>query len=67
MTKSVLSGMFGLACRHDALESNPCSDVTLISTKPKRPPRSLTIEQVKAIRTWLRSDKKALDLSLIHI
>jgi hypothetical protein len=32
----------GLACRHDALESNPCRDVARISTKPKRPPRSST-------------------------
>jgi len=64
MTKSVLSGMCGLACRHDALESNPCRDVARIATKPKRPPRSLTIEQVKAIRTWLASDQKALDRDL---
>lgn len=37
-TKSVLSGVCGLATRHDALASNPCRDVSRISTNhAKRP------------------------------
>lgn len=27
ITKTILSGIFGLATRHDALPSNPCRDV----------------------------------------
>ncbi len=63
-TKSVLSGVCGLACRHDALDSNPCRDVARISTKPKRPPRSLSVEEVKRLRAWLLHDKKAQDRDL---
>ncbi len=58
-TKSVLSGVCGLATRHDALETNPCRDVGRISTRPKRKPRSLSVDEVKKIRAWLTEDKKA--------
>jgi hypothetical protein len=34
MTKSVISGMCGLACRHDAMKSNPCRDVARIPSRP---------------------------------
>jgi integrase len=64
MTKSVLSGVCGLAARHDALGSNPCRDTSRISTKPKREPRSLSIEEIKKIRAWFAADKKANDRGL---
>jgi integrase len=64
MTKSVLSGICGLATRHDALESNPCRDVARISTKPKREPRSLSVEEIKKIRAWFAEDTKAKDRGL---
>jgi len=41
-TRSVLPGVCALACRYDALVTNPCRDVARISTKPKRPPTALT-------------------------
>lgn len=59
MTRSVLSGMCGLAARHDALKANPCRDVAPISTKPTKAPRALTIDEVRAVRTWLAEDKRA--------
>jgi hypothetical protein len=46
MTKSVLSGICALACRHDALKANPCRDVARIPSKPRRTPRSLTVDEV---------------------
>ena len=64
MTKSVISGMCALACRHDALRSNPCRDVARIPSKSKRAPQSLTVGEVKAVRTWLSDDAKARDRDL---
>ena len=58
-TKSVLSGVCGLATRHDALASNPCRDVSRISTKPRKAPRSMSVEEVKELRAWLTADVKA--------
>jgi integrase len=63
-TKTVLSGICRLACRHNALPSNPCRDVGRISVKRKRPPRSLSVDEVKSIRTWLTEDAKAQRLDL---
>lgn len=48
MTRSVLSGICGLACRHDALGSNPIRDVGVIRSdrtprhRPDRPPSAPT-------------------------
>ena len=47
-TRSVLPGVCALACRYDALVTNPCRDVARISTKPKRPPTALTAESSDA-------------------
>lgn len=64
MTKSVLSGICSLACRHDALQSNPCRDVARIASRPRRTPRSLTVVEVKAVRTWLSGDARASERDL---
>lgn len=69
MSRSVLSGVCGLACRLDILASNPVRDAGRISTKPKRPATALTLNQVNQLRTWLTYDDKAIarDLpDLIH-
>lgn len=63
-TKTVLSGICGLACRHDAMLTNPCRDVGRISTKPKKSPRSLELEEIREVRAWLTQDKKANDRDL---
>ncbi len=64
MTKSVISGMCSLACRHDAMKSNPCRDVARIPSRPRRAPRSLTVDEVKAVRAWLSDDVKARERDL---
>jgi integrase len=58
-TKSVLSGMCGLACRHDALKSNPCRDVARVAVTTRRVPRALTVAEVRAIRAGLAQDARA--------
>lgn len=63
-TKTVLSGICGLACRHDAMVTNPCRDVSRISTKPKKSPRSLELDEIRGVRLWLAQDKKAKDRDL---
>ena len=60
MTKSVLSGMCGLACRYDVLDHNPCRDVGRISTKPSRPPTALTADEVRQIHKWLTEDSQSV-------
>ncbi len=60
MTKSVLSGLCGLAARHDALERNPVRDSGGISTKPKRAPKALRADQAQELLGKLRGDEQAI-------
>jgi len=56
----VLSGMAGLAIRHDALEHNPLRDAGRLSPgKPKRVPRALSVAEIRELRAWLNDDEKA--------
>jgi len=66
-TKSVLSGICGLATRYDALASNPCRDVSRISTKPKRAPQSMSVPEVKDLLAWLATDPKAQHHDLLDL
>jgi len=59
LTKTILSGIFGLATRHDALASNPCRDVARISIKPKRINRPITVEDFIRLRAWFATDERA--------
>jgi integrase len=59
VTKTILSGVFGLATRHDALPSNPCRDVARISVKPKRVARPISAEDFRALREWFATDVQA--------
>jgi integrase len=63
-TRSVLSGMFTLACRYDAIATNPCRDVGRISVKPKRPPTALTIDELKRLHQWLSCDEQSMERDL---
>ena len=64
MTKSVISGMCSLACRHDVMKANPCRDVARIPSRPRRAPRSLTVDEVRAVRASLSEDPKARERDL---
>jgi integrase len=60
MTRSVLSGMCGLAARHDALDRNPVRDAHAI-TQPRKPaPKSLSVEEVRQLRALMTYDDKAV-------
>ena len=63
-TKSVLSNVCRLACRYDALEHNPCRDVARISTKPKKPPTALSVDQVRKLHLWLANDAQSVSRDL---
>lgn len=63
-TRTVLSGMLGLAARHDALDRNPVRDAAAIRGKSKLA-HALELEQVWDLRAKLAVDEKAIDLDLV--
>lgn len=63
-TRNVLSGMCGLAARHDALRSNPCRDVARIPSKPVHQPRALEADEIRALLAGLRQSPWALAYDL---
>jgi len=60
MTRSVLSGMCGLAARHDALPRNPVKDARSITQPRRATPRSLTLSQVRQQRAMITYDDTAV-------
>ncbi|MDH2442923.1 site-specific integrase [Amnibacterium sp. CER49] len=62
--RSVLSGICGLAVRHDALPTNPCRDVARIPGTPKRRPTALTATEVRELHTALLQNPRAVTLDL---
>lgn len=64
MTRSVLSGMCGLAARHDALDRNPVRDVGVITRATKSVPRAMTIDEVLELRAALVNDGQAVGRDL---
>jgi integrase len=65
LCRTVLSGMAGLATRHDALAHNPVRDAGRISPgKSKRVPRALSVAETRALRAWLSNDDKAREHDL---
>ena len=59
-TKTVLGQVVGLAVRHDAIAQNPVRDTSPISTKPKNPPRALTVPQAAQLMALLTYDDRAV-------
>lgn len=59
-SKTVLSGVMGLAARHGAVEYNPIRDVSTI-TQQQKEVRSLTLDEVRELRAGLRVDERAVD------
>jgi integrase len=65
LCRTVLSGMAGLAARHDALEHNPVRDAGRISPgRPKRVPRALSVAETRELRARLSNDDKARERDL---
>ncbi|GAA1325838.1 hypothetical protein [Pseudonocardia xinjiangensis] len=57
-TRTVLSGMVGLAVRHDALDRNPVRDVGRIESE-KSSARALTLDQARELRGKTAASEKA--------
>lgn len=55
VVRSVLSGVLGLATRHDALDHNPTRETARIATT-RMATRSLTLEQARDLRTRIAAD-----------
>ena len=66
-TRTVISGICGLATRHDALSANPCRDTHRISSTPKNPPRSLSVAEVQQLRAYLSYDNIAVRKDLCDV
>src|SRR5450756_2090749 len=64
MTRSVLSGMCGLAARHDAMDRNPVRDTQAITQPRKAAPKSLTVKQVRQLRALMTYDGTAVQRDL---
>ncbi|MCO1577655.1 site-specific integrase [Crossiella sp. SN42] len=64
ITRTVLSGMFGLAVRHGALSANPVRDVGRIESETE-PPRALTLVQAVDVRAKIHAHPKAQDWDLV--
>lgn len=62
-TRAVLSGMFGLAVRHDAIRGNPVRDVASIRQRP-RERRTLSLAEVRDLRAKLAADPRAIGQDL---
>lgn len=63
--KTVLSGVLGLAARHDAIRSNPVRDTARIKHGGKRSAVALDLPQVHDLRVKLAADQKARDWDLL--
>ena len=61
--KTVLSGIMGMAARHEAIAHNPLKEVSAIAT-PRKEARSLTLDEVRTIRAGIRADAKAVERDL---
>jgi len=65
-TRSVLSGMFRLAARHDAMPSNPVRDAATISGGTSEH-RTLTLVEIWDLRAKLAADQRAIDRDLVDL
>lgn len=59
MCRSVLSGICGWCARRDLLDRNPVRDTAPVTSRPRTPPRALTLAQVHDLLTWMGYDDRA--------
>lgn len=64
-TKTVLTGVLGLAARHDAIKINPVRDTARIKYGRKKSAIALDLPQVYELRVKLAADRKAQDWDLL--
>ena len=63
-TRSVISGVMGLAIRHGAVAVNPTREITKIRQEPKRPPRAMTEAERAAWLAQMERDPDAVAADL---
>lgn len=63
--KTVLTGVLGLAARHDAIKSNPVRDTARIKHGERRSAVALDLAQVHDLRAKLATDRKAQEWDLV--
>lgn len=66
MTRSVLSGVLGLAARHDALDRNPTRDASRLSSNTDSA-RAFTLDEARDLRTKLAADPLAVRYDLVDL
>ncbi|MBP2369731.1 site-specific integrase [Pseudonocardia parietis] len=64
--RTVLSGMVGLAVRHDAMDRNPVRDVGRIESN-RSSTRALTLPEAIELRGYLHEDEKCQNLDLVDL
>jgi integrase len=62
--RTVVSGVLGLAVRHDAIATNPTRDARRIKGRPRRAPRALTTAERELWRDQLDADPRAVQRDL---
>ncbi|SDS57531.1 site-specific integrase [Actinopolymorpha singaporensis] len=62
--RTILSGMFGLAARHEALTHNPARDIARIETRPKAS-RALTLAEAQDLRAKVAASAQARRWDLV--
>lgn len=67
LTKSVLSGVCGYAARRDLLPNNPVRDVRRVSTRPKKSPMSLSVDEARKVRVELAKDAEAARRGVVDL
>ena len=63
LVRTVLSGMFGLAARHEALTHNPARDIARIEAGSKSV-RALTIAEAQDLRARIAANRQAIERDL---
>jgi len=64
LTRTVLSGVLGVAVRHGAIRSNPVRDIGRIHTGRRKATRALTLGECRAWLAQLRADETAREKDL---
>ncbi len=59
--------MCRLACKHDAMISNPTRDVTRLSAKPRKQPMGLSLVQLKQLLAFLSYDQAAAAEDIVDV
>jgi integrase len=63
MSRTVISGVMGLAARHDAVPANPVRDAGRMSSRTGHQ-RVLTVPELQDLRTKIAADQRAVDWDL---